>query len=334
MSLFIDREDNITILYPEIYEAWVKIVDQPWSFNEVAMEADIAQWTSMPSLDQSLILSILKGFTKAESGVGCFWSILSSHLKAQEAVNFCRAASYQETVHLRAYAHSESTLGINTTEAYLKDLIAVAKIDHIFDCIDENPDKVAKSLAIFSGAVEGVSLFASFIILLSFAKDGLLLGLKQIISWSVLDEHNHSETGIKLYHMLIEEKPHLKPNQSEIHEAFRIIVENEIAFVENAFEGYSSDRITKEQSVNYIKHRANNRLLALGFAPIYEVDSNLVSEVSWFDQMVFGVSHNDFFASSKNGQGYQAVLTQDFTKVDTTKFQRPQRLIDKFVNVA
>lgn len=337
MSLFIEREDLQTIVYPQFYDAWEKIVDQPWSFNEVPMEGDISQWSSeLTEADRDLILSILKGFTKVEAHVGCYWSdVVAKNFKAQEVVNFARAASFQETVHLRAYAHLESTLGVNTTKAFLQDIVATAKIDYIFENIDENPENLARSLAVFSGAVEGVSLFASFVILLSFARDGLLLGLKQIISWSVLDEHLHSETGIQIFKELIKEKPNLRPSEAELHKAFRKVVENEVQFIKKAFSGYSSSRITESAAVEYVKYRANDRLLKLGYRPIYRLNNKLVNEIkTWFDKMVWGVSHNDFFAASKNGQAYQAILSQDFASVDTSKFVKPERLLDKLAKAA
>ena len=46
----------------------------------------------------------------------------------------------------------------------------------------------AKSLAIFSAFTEGVNLFSSFAVLLSFKLDNKLKGVGQIVEWSIRDE--------------------------------------------------------------------------------------------------------------------------------------------------
>lgn len=331
MSLFVERESHKPLFYPGIYDAYMRIVDKPWSFTEVPMEGDVTQWKKeLTEADKYLITSILKGFTKIESHVSCYWSdVIAKHFQAQEVNSFAKAASYQETVHFRAYAHLEDTLGLDVTEAFQKDMVAQAKIGYIYSNLGDDRQNLAKSLAVFSGAVEGVSLFSSFAILLSFAESSLMLGMKQILSWSVRDEHNHSEAGIELYHLLIEECPELVPNEGDIHVAFKIVVDNEINFVEKAFSmpGALSIRTTKEQIIEFIKYRANDRLLRLGFRPLYQINFKLAQQVSeWFDHMVWGIVDHDFFAAKANGGGYQAMLSQDFTKVDTTKYELPEWL--------
>ena len=329
MSLFEDRDTLYPVQYPDIYEAYVKVIEQPWSFTQVPLESDVVQWkNNLTEADRRLCNLVFRGFTEAEGDVGCYWSnVGSKHFKCPEVQSLAKSCAAQETIHRFGYGHLVATLGIDISDPDGSYSAAKKKLEYIEECLDDSRENLALSLAVFSGAIEGVSLFASFLILLSFSRDSLLLGMKQILSWSVLDEHNHSETGIALYKKLLLEEPSLAPNQNQVHKAFKEIVNNEIAFVEEAFDGYYSERITKPQVIEYIKYRANDRLLALGFAPLYKINIRLVNEVTqWFHQCVKGLSDNDFFVASKNGQGYQAIVSQDFSKVDVTKFEPPSWL--------
>ena len=59
---------------------------------------------------------------------------------------------------------------------------------------------VARTLAMFGAFTEGMSLFASFAMLLNFPRHNKMNGMGQIVSWSVRDESLHCEGIISLYH--------------------------------------------------------------------------------------------------------------------------------------
>ena len=55
------------------------------------------------------------------------------------------------------------------------------------DIVTEKLQDIATSLAIFSAFTEGVQIFSSFAVLLSFQKKNLMKGVGQIVSFSVRD---------------------------------------------------------------------------------------------------------------------------------------------------
>ena len=59
---------------------------------------------------------------------------------------------------------------------------------------------VARTLAMFGAFTEGMSLFASFAMLLNFPRHNKMNGMGQIVSWSVRDESLHCEGIIRLFH--------------------------------------------------------------------------------------------------------------------------------------
>ena len=56
--------------------------------------------------------------------------------------------------------------------------------------------------------------------------------------------------------------------------------------------------LNKAQLKNYILERANQKLLELGYQPLYsDIDQELLNQMSWFGSLTRGKSHTDFFAS-------------------------------------
>jgi ribonucleoside-diphosphate reductase beta chain len=56
--------------------------------------------------------------------------------------------------------------------------------------------------------------------------------------------------------------------------------------------------INKEQLKNFIKARANEKMMELGYKSIYnDIDPNLLKQIEWFGHLTSGKSHTDFFAS-------------------------------------
>ncbi|MDX1373878.1 MAG: ribonucleotide-diphosphate reductase subunit beta, partial [Nitrososphaeraceae archaeon] len=167
---------------------------------------------------------------------------------------------------------------------------------------------------------EGVSLFSSFAVLLSFNYfTGRFKGLMQIISWSALDEQLHSHIGCLLFKELVKEKPLTIAEKVQIINGFKLVVENEIAFINNIFNNRTSDYISAEQLINYIYYRANERLNFLGITnhDVFSYDKDLCKQVKdWFEPIISGNSSTDFFSQSKDGANYTAKPTLEFNKVD------------------
>ena len=103
-------------------------------------------------------------------------------------------------------------LDLTTFSEFLEDETTMAKIENLMSVRDSfNGEKdwheIAKSLAIFSAFTEGVNLFSSFAVLLSFKMRNKLKGVGQIVEWSIRDESMHSDAGCWLFRTLIKGKP-------------------------------------------------------------------------------------------------------------------------------
>jgi ribonucleoside-diphosphate reductase beta chain len=165
---------------------------------------------------------------------------------------------------------------------------------------EKNIPEIAKSLAIFSAFTEGVNLFSSFAILLSFKMRNKLKGVGQIVEWSIRDESMHSEAGCWLFRTLIEENPYLKTKELEaaINEAALLSLKLELDFIDKVFELGDLEGCSKYDLQNFIKNRVNTKLGDLGYGPIItDIDLTAVERMKWFDHLSAGKQHTDFFAN-------------------------------------
>lgn len=306
--------------YPVFAEYFKKAVLSVWNPWEVSLKADCQDWKeNITDAERDLISGILRGFTSAELGISCYWSDTVCRLFPKtEIQDMAKMFSAFERIHAAAYNYLSDTLGLNEFQEFMSDETAKRKVERFFTGCKS--DKV--SLAIFSGCAEGVSLYSSFAILLAFAREGKFKGIRQIISWSVIDEGVHSDAGSELFKELVKEVGITEEEREEIREGFNVIIENEYSFLENIFNRIDNSLIPIDlpSLKAYIKLRANNRLANLDLnmsIPMTEEEKRLALNISsWFDPMVRGQANSDFFAMSKSGGTYVSKPSQDWMSVD------------------
>jgi ribonucleoside-diphosphate reductase beta chain len=306
--------------YPQFFDYFDKALASVWRPEEVSLEGDTRDFQdSSTDSERNLIAGILRGFTSMELGIGCYWGdTVCGMFPKPEIQAMARMFSAFEQIHAKAYNYLSDTLGLNEFEEFISDPIAQKKVKTFFsECVS---DKV--SLAVFSGAGEGVSLFSSFAILLAFSKSGRYKGLAQIISWSCLDEAQHSDGGSELFRELVKEQGISDTEVQEIVRGFNAVIDNEFAFLDNVFSLIDNTDIPIKlaELKAYIKYRANDRLQVLGLNERIEMTVEemelALSLSSWFEPMVKGQINHDFFARAKAGDNYVAKPSQDFMSVD------------------
>ena len=298
--------------YPEYFEAYQKALSSVWRPQEVSFESDIRDYQNSTQDEKEIIAGILRGFTQLECHVSDYWANIPTWFPKHEIAAVARAFSLSEVVHGEAYNLLSDTLGLDEFEAFLGDPVAQQKIGYFL----ENRG-IKESLAVFSGAGEGVSLFSSFAVLLSLNLTGRFKGIAQIISWSALDEQQHSDTGIKLFRELVAEDPLTLEETRGIIEGFDAVVSNEFAFLDKIFWGRSLSTISKGDVREYILYRANDRLARLGVQKAFKYNEASANRIKdWFHPLMAGATSTDFFAQSKSGDSYVAKPLQDYSGVN------------------
>lgn len=287
--------------YQKAYDYFQKQQMAHWLPWEVQMGGDINDWKmKLSETDRHVIGSILKGFTQTEIFIEDYWSNrVGNWFKKPEIQMMANTFAGFEAIHAAGYSYLEESLGIQNYEAFLHEPTAKAKIDRLMETKGKTLKEIAISLAVFSAFNEGVNLFSSFAVLMSFSQRNMLKGLGQIVSWSIKDESLHSEAGCWLFRELIKENPDIWTDEvkKELYDAARLTVELEDKFIERAFEHGELPNLTTKDVKNYIRYRANTKLQDLGLKANWKnLDKEALQRLEWFNVLASGVELQDFFA--------------------------------------
>ena len=293
--------------YQEAADYWLKQQQAHWLHTEVPMMSDLADWNSnLSKTEKNIIGSILKGFAQTETVVNDYWTqLVTKWFRKPEIIAMATTFGAFETIHAEAYSLLNETLGLENFDEFMEDEATMAKIENLTTIRDSfNGEKdlheIAKSLAIFSAFTEGVNLFSSFAVLLSFKMRNKLKGVGQIVEWSIRDESLHSEAGCWLFRTLIEENPELKTPELEtaINEAALLSLQLELNFIKKCYELGDLEGCSQYDLENFIKNRINTKLGDLNYKGIIsDIDMTSVERMKWFDHLSAGKQHTDFFST-------------------------------------
>ena len=307
--------------YPEAHDYWMKQQQAHWLHTEVPMMSDVTDWKqNLTDTEKNIIGSILKGFAQTETVVNDYWSgLVTRWFRKPEIIKMAVTFGAFETIHDEAYSLLNEELGLDDFSEFLEDETTMAKIENLMnvrDNMDGTPDwtERAKSVAIFSAFTEGVNLFSSFAVLLSFKLRNLLKGVGQIVEWSIRDESLHSNAGCWVFRQLMKEKPELNTPElkEDIRQADLLSLKLELDFIDKVYEMGDLEGCTKYDLVSFIKHRTNTKMADLGYDPVVnDIDMDAIQRMKWFDSLSAGKQHTDFFANrvtnySKGAQKWDA----------------------------
>jgi ribonucleoside-diphosphate reductase beta chain len=126
-----------------------------------------------------------------------------------------------------------------------------------------NLTNIARSLALFSACAEGIQLYSSFAVLLSFRKKNLMTGIGQQMIFSVRDESLHSESGCKLFRTLVEENPYIWTEELKdtIYQGVDLAITNEFNYIDKIFELGDLETTNLKQILNYTIIESNGKIL-------------------------------------------------------------------------
>lgn len=299
MALDKERINYRPFQYPWAYEYWKKQQQVHWLPEEVTLGDDVKDYNDrLTEAERNLITQIFRFFTQSDIEISnCYHKHYMKHFKPIEVQMMLTAFANMETIHIDAYSHLLDTLGLPETEyeAFLEYKEMKDKFDWIRSFNPDDHMSIAESLAAFSGATEGMSLFASFAILLNFPRHSKLKGMGDLISWSVRDESLHCEGIAKLFHVYCEENKD-SINKFELSRRIKVVfeqaVENEDKFIDLVFEMGPVEGLTPFEMKQYIRYIADIRLKQLDQEPIYNIGKN---PLPWLNTMLNGVEFGNFF---------------------------------------
>jgi ribonucleoside-diphosphate reductase beta chain len=295
--------------YPWAYDFWKRQQQTHWMGEEVPLGADIKDWASdrLTHSERSLLTQIFRFFTQSDIEVG------DNYLKRYipifqplEVQMMMAAFTNMETVHIDAYALLLKTLGMPKAEfeAFRDYGEMRAKADYMHTFGVGTVSDVARTLAMFGAFTEGMSLFASFAMLLNFPRHNKMNGMGQIVSWSVRDESLHCEGIIRLFHEWDRESGAVtKSVRDDIIDVAKTMVGLEERFVDLAFGLGEVQGMRPEHIHAYVRYVADWRLTQLRLAPVFGYFAGDASgyrqikphPLPWLVEILNGVEHANFF---------------------------------------
>lgn len=310
-KLFENRIPFKPFEYPEYYtEGWLKQAQAFWLHTEIPMQGDIKDWNeNLQPHEKNLVGNILLGFAQTECAVSDYWTtMVTKWFPKHEIKQMAMMFGSQETIHATAYSYLNETLGLEDFEAFLHEPSIAKKFEFLTsttaDWTHEDlatnstaREEVARSLAIFSAFAEGVSLYSSFAVLYSFQMRNMLKGIGQQMKWSVRDESLHSKMGCQLFRHICEEYPELLESvRNSVEMAAALMVQMEEQFIDKMFEQGNLENLKAENLKDFIRKRANEKLIELGYQSIFNYNVKSAEELDWFYHLTGGHTHTDFFA--------------------------------------
>jgi ribonucleoside-diphosphate reductase beta chain len=165
--------------------------------------------------------------------------------------------------------------------------------------------QTARNIGVFSAFTEGMHLFSSFIMLLNLCKEGVVLGMYDVIKWSIIDETMHYEGMFTVYNMILQELADTgfvtdidkvsEGLQTELTEIAKEMVQLEDAFVDLCFTNFKHHNLSAQEVKQYTRYICDRRLISLGCKPLYKIKDN---PLPWVDKMLNANIHGNFFETA------------------------------------
>lgn len=301
--------------YPWAYDLYKQHEQAHWLPEEAPLNEDVNDWKNkLTNQEKELLTHIFRFFTQGDIDVaGAYIEKYLPVFQQIEIRMMLLSFANREAVHIDAYSKLIETLGMPETiyNQFLEYDAMRNKHEYVQSYIDHtNKKTIAQQIAVFSAFTEGMQLFSSFIMLLNFPRRGLMKGMGQVISWSIIDESMHCDGMIKLFRTFIEENPHIWTDdfKKTIYQICRDMVDLEDKFIDLAGD---CEGLTREEVKQYIRYIADRRLLALGLKENYGIEEN---PLPWVNEMLSLQAHENFFETRSTSYA-KAALTGDWGDV-------------------
>lgn len=305
--------------FPWAYEAWLKHEQSHWLHTEVPMLEDVKDWKNKLNDDEKKFLThIFRFFTQGDIDVaGGYVKNYLPYFPQPEVRMMLLGFAAREALHIAAYSHLIETLGMpeTTYSEFMEYQEMRDKHDYITNLSLKNGtvESTATHIAAFSAFTEGMQLFSSFIMLLNFPRQGKMKGMGQIVTWSIVDETQHTENMIKLFKEYVKENPEIWNDElkGKIYTIAEKMVELEDRFIDLAFGMVHVANLDASDVKQYIRYIADRRLISMGLKGIMKVKKN---PLPWVEEMINAPTHTNFFENRATDYA-KGSLTGDWSDV-------------------
>jgi ribonucleoside-diphosphate reductase beta chain len=274
-----------------------------WIPDEADLRVDTEQWkngTITPD-EKAYIKNVLRLFTQADTDIcGMYVSRLLPVFGNADARMMLLSFASREVTHIKGYKRLNDTLGYDSAE-FMSEFLSFKEMkdkhDFMLDEVQlDTPSDIAEYLA-KQILMEGVNLFASFVMLLSWSQQGKLPGMVSINQWSIKDESLHVRGLCAILQAFLEENPKVVNNhfKAKVYETAREVIRLEEAFIDLSYSVGKNPNVTAQEVKDYVRLTCDYRMQQMGLKPQFGIKHN---PTPWMDLITSNTFANFFEATS------------------------------------
>ena len=283
------------------YNLWEVMLNNTWFPKEVDMTQDVNDYKNLTdeeksSYDKALSQLIFMDSLQTNNVI----DNINPFITSPEINLILVRQAFEEALHSQSYAVMVDSISTNSNEIYelwRKDMMLKSKNDKIADVykeLSENPtERNFIKACVASQILEGIYFYSGFAYIYTLARSGKMLGSAQMIRFIQRDEVTHLAIYKNMIKTIKREKPQIfdKELHNEIIEMFKEAVK-----LETEWGKYITNQqilgLNNELIEQYIQYLADDRLNAIGFEKIYNVEN----PIKWVEDFAkFNDQKTNFF---------------------------------------
>jgi len=289
------------IKYQWAYNLWEMMLNNTWFPKEVDMTRDVNDYKNLSTVEKEAYDKALAQLIFMDSlQTNNLIDNVNPYVTSPEINLILVRQSFEEALHSQSYAVMVDSISTNSDEIYdlwRRDMKLKHKNDAIaavFTELSKDPSDENFLKACFANQIlEGIYFYSGFAYLYTLARSGKMLGSAQMIRFIQRDEVTHLTLFQNIINTLKRERPDLFTQElkDEVYKMFEEAVELEVQWGQYITQGQILG-LTNEIVEQYIKYLADDRLTAVGFEKLYNVEH----PIKWVDDFAkFNDQKTNFF---------------------------------------
>jgi len=304
MSIFDKRVTFKPFDYPEVIDYKNAINHSYWLVSEWNFISDIHDFNvKLDDVEKHIIKNALLAISQIEVSVKKFWTKLGDRFPKSEFEQVGITFGESEIRHADAYSHLLQVLGLNDDfTQLLENPVIQGRVDYLTKYLkgaaDHSNENYTLTLTLFSIFIENVSLFSQFLIIKSFNKyKNILKDIDNVVQATQKEEVIHALLGVYLIKQVQKEFPDWF-NEAFYNKLYRACDKAFIAecnIIDWIFESGELSFLPKNVVKEFVKQRFNDSLQMIGGKKVFDVDSQMLGQIKWFNDEIHAEVNTDFF---------------------------------------
>lgn len=304
MSIFEKRVAFKPFEYPDILEYKNAINHSYWLVSEWNFLSDTHDFhTKLNDVERHAVKNALLAISQIEVSVKRFWTKLGERFPKSEFEQVGVTFGESEVRHADAYSHLLQVLGLNDDfNQLLNNPVIQGRVDYLTKYLkgaaDNSDENYTLTLTLFSIFIENVSLFSQFVIIKSFNKYmNALKDIDNVVQATQKEEVIHAMLGVCIIKHVQSEFPDWfnEAFYAKLYRACKKAYEAECNIIDWIFENGELSFLPKDIVKEYVKHRFNDSIEMIGGQKVFDVDSEALAHLKWFDDEIYAEVNTDFF---------------------------------------